>query len=223
MKIYTSNAHGGHLAEVKRLGLGIMLASSPHWQPDKSHKDVSCALDNGAFQCWRKGYPFSVQAPIFRECLQRAFLVGIRLDFVVCPDIVAGGLASLEFSMGWARGELRGAPRLALAVQDGMRPQDLVNADAISYFSHIFVGGTPKWKWATAEQWVHWAHDHGMQCHIGQCGRLHFLRRAAAIGADSVDSASIVRNNSWHIVEEFLNPTQLELSTDRPAEGEGKE
>ena len=113
--------------------------------------------------------------------------------------------------MAWAKGELIGAPRLALAVQDGMSLSHMVAWNVAAHFSHLFVGGTKAWKWGTAQQWVLWAHDHGMQCHIGQCGRLETLRRAAEIGADSVDSASFARHGTFRIVEEFMGPSQSEL------------
>jgi hypothetical protein len=211
--IFTSNTDGKGLEKVKSLGMGIMIASSGSWNgQNKGWKEVPCALDNGAFQCWRRGFPF--MADVFREAIDKSYATGLSLEFIVAPDIVAGGKASLEFSMEWAHGELKTAPRLALAVQDGMTPKDIIYSDAQHRFSHIFVGGTLEWKWNTAQEWVAFAHDHGMKAHIGRCGQLHHLRRAQEIGADSVDSASIVRNQSWHIVEEFLAmPHQLTLET----------
>lgn len=201
MFIYTGNADGESLEKVKSMGLGIMVASSATWEPRKGYAQVPCALDNGAFQCWRRGFPF--MADVFRRSLAKAYEVGLSLDFVVCPDLVARGKDSLDFSMEWATGELRSAPRLALAVQDGMTPNDVMPGYHLRYFSHLFVGGTVPWKWKTAQAWIDHAHAHGKKCHIGQVGTLERLRAAERMGADSVDSTSIVRNGSWDIVETF--------------------
>jgi len=169
-------------------------------------------MDNGAFRAWQRGYPFQRWA--FDQQMRETFSSGIDLEWFVCPDIVAGGKRSLAFSIEWLRCELRTAPSVALAVQDGMSIQDIKDACIMSRFpnvSHIFVGGTEDWKWETAGDWVEFAHANGRKCHIGRCGTLDHLRAAERVGADSVDSTSWARNDSWHIVEEFLGKTQTEL------------
>ena len=203
MMVYTGNADGSSLDKVEELNLGIMVASSATWEPRKNYSRVPCALDNGAFQCWRRGFPF--MADVFRKTLSKAYHVGLKLDFVVCPDLVAMGLKSLDFSMRWAHGELESAPRLALAVQDGMTPDDVTPGYHMKPFTHIFIGGTVNWKWQTAQEWIDHAHKHGLKCHIGQCGTLDRIAAAERMGADSVDSTSIVRNQSWHIIDEWRN------------------
>jgi hypothetical protein len=205
VKIYTGNAYSpSDLEQLKGLDLGIMLASSASKdnQPQKRHKPFSCALDNGAFQCWQRGFPF--MPDVFRSALANAYRAGLSLDFIVAPDIVTGGKKSLDFSLRWAYGELETAQRLALAVQDGMTPKDVRHTRAPHRFSHIFVGGSNEWKWSTAEEWIGFAHELGMKCHIGRCGTLERLQLAAGWGADSVDSTNFVRNKSWHVVEKFI-------------------
>ena len=206
MKIYTGNADGVKLEQVRKLDMGIMIAATPR-SISRRYSQVACALDNGAYQCWRRGFPF--QADRFRRTLTSAYTAGLRLDFVVAPDIVAGGLRSLEFSLRWAQGELLGTSHLALAVQDGMTIEDLRHNDVPAWFSHIFIGGTVEWKWQTGPMWVDYAHHAGMQCHMGRVGTLENLRRAQAMGIDSVDSTSFARNDSWHIVREFLGRRTL--------------
>lgn len=223
MLIYTGNAYGDDLEHVKRLGMGIMLASSAStYKPDKAHAAVPCALDNGAFQAWRRGFPF--QADVFRATIAAAYKAGLTLDFIVCPDIVAGGKRSLDYSIRWATGELETCGRLALAVQDGMTTQDVaeIGSAALARFTHVFVGGTEDWKWTTAAEWVRWAHARKLRAHIGRCGTLDRLRYAQSIGADSVDSTNFVRNKAWRIVEEFQGRGQLRLCMEagRPG-GEG--
>jgi len=207
MRIYTGMTTGNDQLEIHKRGMGMMLSSSPHGKPrakmqtnkDLKVKGIPCALDNGAFPAFNKGYPFMEK--YFLEALDAAYKHSIKLDFVVCPDIVCGGKESLEFSMAWAA-KLAGCPNLALVVQDGMTIDDVKKYN-LDKFTYIFIGGSKNWKWKTAERWVDFAHCHGMKCHIGQCGRLEYLKEAMAIGADSVDSTSFQRNKSWHIIDEF--------------------
>lgn len=213
MKIYTGQTSGDQLKKIISLDMGIMISSSPVATPSKEISKTFCALDNGAFSCFRKGYPF--MQDIFLKTLSDAYKKNIPLDFIVCPDIVAGGKASLELSLRWANNELRTAPKLALVVQDGLTIKDI---GSLGRFTYLFVGGSVDWKWKTAKEWVEFAHDNGKLCHIGQCGRIEYLERAYEIKADSVDSTSFTVNNSFHIVEEFygrigktLKETQLNL------------
>jgi len=204
MQVYTSNCYGNALEQARAHDLGILVASTgaTGWGPDKAWKGIPCALDNGAFQCWQRGFPFMERA--FFKALEGCYAAGLSLDFIVCPDLVAQGQRSLKYSMEWATERLRGG-NLALAVQDGVTPKDVSLFTPWHHFTHIFVGGTLDWKWQTAPQWVEFAHQHGIRCHIGRCGTLKNLRRALSCGADSVDSSSFARNNSWHILREFQN------------------
>jgi len=212
MLIYTGNSDGEKIIKCKDLGLGIMISSSSMIRTNKKWSKLSCALDNGAFRCWQRGYPFQEWA--FMDQLKACYCNGIDLDFIVCPDIVAGGKRSLDFSLDWISGKLFTVPRLALVVQDGMTIRDVKNTSIFTRFpnvSHIFIGGTEKWKWETAQEWSDFAHNNNKRLHIGRCGTLPHLKRAKEVGADSVDSTSFTRNDSWNIVEEFLNPKQQSI------------
>jgi len=148
---------------------------------------------------------------VFMSSISEAYSVGLKLDFIACPDIVAGGVESLEFSMEWAEGRLRTARNLALVVQDGMTTRDVSRFLPLPQFSHIFIGGTKEWKWPVAGEWCDFAHKNRKKAHIGQCGRLEYLRAAKRVGADSVDSTSFVRNQSWEIIDEFRSGSQMEI------------
>ncbi|NIQ97051.1 MAG: hypothetical protein GWN87_24905 [Desulfuromonadales bacterium] len=186
MQIYTGQTTGRKLEMIKKYELGICLSSAPDSRPNRAHGSVPCFLDNGAFACWRRGYPF--QRNVFLTTLEKAYKAAINLDFIVCPDIVAGGLMSLKFSMTWAKNKLIGTPNLALAVQDDMTPGDLDLWDVERYFTYIFVGGTTEWKWATAPTWKEYADAKKMKIHIGRCGTLDRLKYAKKLGVTSVDS-----------------------------------
>lgn len=107
-------------------------------------------------------------------------------DFLVLPDIVGGGLASLELSLSWLP-RLSGVAPPYLAVQDGM-PEEAVSRSCAG-ITGIFVGGTLQWKLRTAAAWVALAHRLEMRCHIGRVGTVDRLRWARRIGADSIDSS----------------------------------
>jgi hypothetical protein len=205
MQIYTGTIGGSEkkLSEIRRLGLGVCISS----EPSKAYKDIPCFLDNGAFEAWRRGFPFSESR--FLALIDKAYSCGLSIGFIVCPDIVCGGMDSFDFSMSWVK-RLRPA-RLALAVQDGMDYSILCDSRVTSLFTHIFVGGSFEWKWQTAERWVKEAHERGLKLHIGRCGTLEKIRYADKIGADSIDSTSFARNDSWHIVEEYLRPIQTQI------------
>lgn len=209
MKIYTGQTSGEDLEKIKGLGMGIMISSSPHGSPGKAYGQVSCALDNGAFTCFKKGYPF--QSNIFISTLQKCYSLGIPLDFITVPDMVGRGGESLEFSLSWVkepRSLLYSAPNLALVLQDGMTQGDL-KEEVLCLFTYLFIGGTVEWKWKTVDTWVKFAKDNGKKIHIGQCGKRSYLERARELGVDSVDSTSFQRNKSFDIVEQFLSQDKL--------------
>jgi hypothetical protein len=199
MKIYTGIVGGDKLKKATELGLGIMISSTPTRKPNKDIKHLSCALDNGAWACYAKGYPFMEK--VFLDAIDASYKAGIKLDFIVTPDIVCGGKKSLDFSMQWTK-RLAGCKNLALVVQDGMEPKDL-NNHVMSHFTHIFVGGSVGWKWKTAQQWRDHSWSYGKKCHIGGCGRYEKLEKASMMCVDSVDSTSFAVNGSWEIIERF--------------------
>ena len=179
MKIYTAHAGGEKLRKVVEYDLGI-LASPGRTCKGYKQAGIQTAIDNGAWSSKQRGFPF--MSDVFRDHLRDAFKNGINPEFIVCPDIVAGGLASLDFSMDWATGELQGA-RLALAVQDGMKPGH-IDSYMLKHFTHIFVGGSVEWKWKTVEQWVEFAHSNDKKIHVGRVGTLDKLLYCESLGVD---------------------------------------
>jgi hypothetical protein len=153
------------------------------------------ALDNGAYSVYRKGGYFDEYG--FIRLLSDFQRYRIRPDMVVCPDLVARGMKSYEFSLQW-RDRMPDVPNLYLAVQDGMK----LDLD-FSMFDGIFVGGTDEWKSGTTSHWVEYAHSEGKKCHVGRIGTLTRLLWAYNHNVDSVDSTTFVRNKRWYIVQQF--------------------
>lgn len=157
-------------------------------------------IDNGAFSAWRNGTPWD-EAKFLRR-VDAAMATGLTPILSVTPDIVAGGLRSLEFSVAW-REKLADQLRWYLAVQDGMRPEDV---DPVAdRFSGIFLGGTDAFK-RTVLTWRAWTIERGLPLHWGRCGTARRLREAMNVGVDSVDSATPVRQMSVgrnHLMDRF--------------------
>lgn len=139
------------------------------------------ALDNGAFAAHKAGKPFDEAA--FRTVLDR---ITTAPDFVVCPDIVGGGLNSLALSLAWEERLRHTGYPLALVVQDGMTAADV--RPVIERFALLFVGGSLSWKLKTGAMWCRVAKEYGKPCHIGRVGTAKRVAWARRIGAASIDS-----------------------------------
>lgn len=144
------------------------------------------AFDNGAFKDFSAGQPFNTKK--YESALDNLWLHGkTNPDFIVAPDIVAGGLESLRFSESWVPKLSAHKVPLYLVVQDGMTEADV--CVAVSAFQGLFVGGSPEWKLKTARDWIDFAHGIGRPCHIGRMGTEKKVRAALRWGADSIDSS----------------------------------
>lgn len=144
------------------------------------------ALDNGAWSAFTQGQPFDVRA--FEVALAK---MGASADWVVIPDIVAGGLASLEMSLKWMRRVLDSSERGLLAVQDGMAPADV--AEFLGPRVGIFVGGSTDWKLKTLPAWCELANDRDAWAHVGRVNTARRIHLCAASGATSFDGTSASR------------------------------
>lgn len=206
MQIYTGLCYSKkYVGYFRRYHLGMMLSTSAHCWVREWFNEFSLALDNGAFGAWTKGKAFPEASFLFT--LDNCDRYHLELDFVVVPDLVAQGKASLEFSLDWTH-HLDGWP-LALALQDGMAPQDILPYHHL--FDVIFLGGTVKWKWRTLTMWKAFADSIGKPLHIGRCGSLEGLKRAKALGVASVDSTNFIRDGRSWVLAEYSQPRQLEL------------
>lgn len=99
MKILAGEPAGKAAKIAKSLGLGCMVCTSRKQHlAGKRHLDFDfTAVDNGAFGCFKSGKPFNSE--LFLMNVDRVNKLNLSPLFIVCPDIVAGGLKSLDFSM----------------------------------------------------------------------------------------------------------------------------
>ncbi len=179
MKMYVGQARGKELIDIlKALGWGEM--TQPKEVPPRRRP---FALDNYAYSCFKNNKPWSAED--FKrgigECEKRKLVP----DFVVAPDIVAGGWKSLEFSLSWVE-QLRGFAPIYLAVQDGMTVDGV--SPHLHLFDGIFVGGQVPWKLASGYWWTALAHGRGMPCHVGRISGRTNVQLVKSWGADSIDS-----------------------------------
>ena len=158
----------------------------------------SCTLENGTIMM---SCGYCGKESIFDHITDGAGKLMDRYpdyDFVVVPDIVAGGMESLYYSLSFVDTIKR--PRY-LAVQDKMYSQGVRRY--LSKFDGIFVGGTIPWKMQTMKMWVDIAHLHGIKCHVGRIGNLQGYLICNALGVDSVDGTYPSRNADSRPVRAF--------------------
>lgn len=142
------------------------------------------ALDNGAWRAFQQNEPFNETG--FLRLIDRS---AEDADFVVVPDIVAGGMRSLDFSLSWL-------PRLSqirtplLPVQDGM---DVFTVASVLHEAPnlgIFLGGSTEWKLQTMYEWGVLADIMNRHYHVGRVNTARRIRLCEEAGADSFDGTS---------------------------------
>jgi hypothetical protein len=167
------------LPEIRRRGWGRMVID----KPPKIWPGEPWGFDNGAYSAWRAGRPFPAEE--FSRRLEVAQRIAGTPYLSVTPDIVAGGLRSLEFSLRWLK-KLPAEWPWYLAVQDGMQPSEV--ASVLEPFTGIFLGGTARFK-STAWQWRSLALEHGKKFHFARASVLSRIELARICQADSLDTA----------------------------------
>jgi hypothetical protein len=138
------------------------------------------ALDNGAWWCYQHGKPFDADA--FMRALDQFWF---DADFIVLPDIVAGGRRSLDFSLEWHH-RLKMDGLLLLPVQDGMLP---VHVEPYLSDVGLFIGGTTAFKESTAFEWASLARSHDAYIHCGRVNSQRRLNLCKQAGIDSFDGS----------------------------------
>jgi len=170
-----------NLDALRAHGWRILVSAAGEWR----NEGFPYAIDNGAWTAFQQGRPFDEKRfeGIVRE-------LGRGADWIVAPDIVEGGLASLDFSLEWLPCLLPIAPVL-IAVQDGMRIRDL--EEYVDERVGIFVGGSTKWKEASLPMWGELRRSSGCHLHVGRVNTCRRIRLCALAGADSFDGTSVTR------------------------------
>lgn len=172
-----------NLIALKKAGWGLLVSRSGVWRTEGFDNYV---LDNGAWTDFQMGRPFDGDA--FERLIER---LGAGAKWTVLPDIVAGGLASLELSLRWSNRCLSACPMVLLAVQDGMVASDI--ASFVGPSVGVFLGGSTPWKISTMAQWGAFCRQRGIYYHVARVNTGRRMAMAVAAGADSVDGSSASR------------------------------
>lgn len=186
MKALTGDVRGKRVEILKRYSIGRIFCGHSF----KPYEGELWGFDNGAFKDYLKGSSFNKDR--YLKWLERALkMAQIQRPYLaVLPDIVGGGERSLELSLTYLHGELKGVNLpWYLAVQDGMELQTVEkilkeNPQIVG----LFLGGTDIFK-ATAPRWSSLAHSLGLKFHYARAGSVKKIRLARAAKADSIDSA----------------------------------
>lgn len=163
-------------------------------------QEIPYIVDNGAFHDWVHNKPWSENQ--FKILIKKA----PDYDFVVAPDIVCGGNASLNKSLEYVD-QIPGP--LYLAVQDGMTMASV--RPFIDRFDGLFIGGSTNvnidisWKFQTARMWADLAHLHGKKCHAGRVNTWEGFVHMHQCGVDSVDGSYASRNQDDRHIRKYLN------------------
>jgi len=165
-------------------GWRLLLSATGHHS--RAPEGFRYALDNGAWTAYQQQAPFN-----FVKFVKALAAYGANADWVVAPDIVEGGAASLELSLSWLRYVQSETTRVLIAVQDGV-----VHNDIAAYLKQdvgIFIGGSTPWKLATLGYWG----DLGRRCncwvHVGRVNSMRRIRLCAVAGAHSFDGTSVTK------------------------------
>lgn len=191
------------VAQLEKVGWGMIIGPV---NPKRS--EIRYAVDNGAFPAWRTGKPWDEGK--FLRMLDRVLKFERKPDFICCPDIVAEGPRSLEFSMAW-RDRLPLEWPCYLAVQDGMTSCGVLSV--LDSFDGIFVGGTAVWKRNFSHIWAKLALAERKKLHVGRINSLQgAFMQGKVVGADSFDGNNW--NRTWknnQKPDRVVSDTQLPL------------
>lgn len=193
MKLYTTTGTRSLRQRCNELNVGLMMVN--HWRDPEQWPYF--AIDNGCYSAYAQGKDW--EATQFLSILYKCKRNGLRPDFVVIPDIVAGGIDSLRKSERWAiflKSEFPSYP-LFVAVQDGMTIEDIDQSPVMERIDGLFIGGTMQWKMETLFYWSRFAKENGLRIHTGRIGPLDSMLRCDDAEMDSIDSTSWVQNKGW--------------------------
>lgn len=178
-----------NLASLRRRGWRLLVSATGVHRTE----GFPYALENGAFTAYQDNKPFNESR--FETLLKT---LGAGADWCAVPDIVGGGLRSLELSRAWLARVLSSCQRALICVQDGMTVADV--ADLIGPTVGIFVGGSPTttWKLDTMGQWSKLAASRGAWCHVGRVNsakRIGICQRAGVTSFDGTNATKFSVNH----------------------------
>lgn len=187
MEAYASTTGTRVNLEALRIhGWRLMISATGQWKA----RGFCYGIDNGAWTYHQLGIPWEPDRWV--ELVESA---GCEADFVVAPDIVAGGLDSLRLTKLWLPWMDTRVRLTLIPVQDGMTPDD-VRPLLVGHenWRGIFVGGSTEWKVKTLPWWGDLSKElYGVYLHVGRVNSAKRIGLCAEAGADSFDGTSVTR------------------------------
>jgi hypothetical protein len=171
-----------NLEALRAAGWRLLVSRADKWKTE----GFRYALDNGAWSDFQQQRSFDEDR--FERLIDK---LGTGADWIVLPDIVAGGLESLALSMRWANRCRSVADLVLIAVQDGMEHADL--APYVGRHVGVFLGGSTEWKLARMLDWGAFCAEHRCWYHVARVNTRNRFNLAAAAGATSIDGSSASR------------------------------
>jgi len=163
------------------------------------------AIDNGAWSCHLQNHTFAKIEDRFTQLVDRW---GQNADFIIVPDIVAGGLESLAFSLEWLP-KIKTPLRL-LAVQDGMKHHHIERH--LKKNIGIFVGGSTEWKLKTIGYWGNLAKRTKAYIHVGRVNTAQRITACLDADIDSFDGTSVTKFPSTiHLLDSARRQQQTSI------------
>lgn len=175
-----------NLAALKKYGWGLMVSRGGVWRTEGFTRVVG---DNGAWRDFQEDKPFDEEEYI--RFLDWVKYQPIAFEWLVLPDIVAGGLKSLKLSLKYLDLCASVAPLVLLPVQDGMRTTHIK-----PYVDHkvgVFLGGSTEWKLQTMCKWGQFCAENEIYYHVARVNSIRRMFLAIESGASSVDGSSASR------------------------------
>lgn len=172
-----------NLDALRRHGWGLLVSRAGVWRTEGFERICG---DNGAWADFQAGRPFDEDS--YERFLDWLASQTIVPDWLVLPDIVAGGLDSLALSMRYLNRCLAVAPMVLIAVQNGMEPADLM--PLVGPNVGIFLGGSTDWKLQRMIEWGAFCAQHRVHYHVARVNSFKRMSLSIAAGADSIDGSS---------------------------------
>lgn len=149
-------------------------------RPFEPKNGIPWALDNGVFGAW-SGNKKWCEEPLYRYLDSYA---AWRPLWVVVPDWVGDRDETLRrWDQHASALQAFGVP-LAMAVQDGMTPDDVPKEAEV-----VFIGGSTSWKWRNLNMWT----SSFKRVHVGRVNSLRLLLMAEKTGSESCDGTGWFR------------------------------
>ena len=172
---------------MQKYGWGRMLTKAGGWIKPEPYLNEPIGFDNRAYPNFVAGKEFNNTEFLLR--IKKAESLSSNMIVAVTPDIVKGGMKSLELSNSWIEQLTKeNSFPWFLAVQDGMLPIEVENSLKHYPYKGVFLGGGNTFKNLQGKLYSNLAKKYGLKFHYGRCGTRKKLKHAYNIGSDSCDS-----------------------------------